>query len=303
MNSLPCEILAEIFVKLDLGDLLRIQRVCQHWTTIICASPTLQQALFFRPSQQRPDSEFGFNPLLKELFPPFFLTPITDIEDSDDEVESSMSQSADVVKDMQWFVDKERRNAVLRPDASWRRMFPIQPPIKLREIQFEHYYPCVYSTRTPRAQISSEFDELQEHGIKMGLLYDLVISQLDRDYVAELGDRVNDSANYFLLQWPSQASASNTEMTSSSSDLVLFMNSIIGCCGGKPEIWAVNGLQSAPLPEGLITHLKEEQSQNESRRSEPSEDAPEDESEDESEDELEDELEFGSISSFESLND
>ena len=50
LNSLPSELLEHILYDLPIRDLLLSQRVCRTWRSLISSSPTLQQALFLRPS-------------------------------------------------------------------------------------------------------------------------------------------------------------------------------------------------------------------------------------------------------------
>ncbi|KAH7356078.1 hypothetical protein BKA66DRAFT_474178 [Pyrenochaeta sp. MPI-SDFR-AT-0127] len=74
-----------ISAKVPMYELLHSQRVCRTWRAIITESPSLQQALFFRPlhsNSVRSDSWLlsalerrcpnVFNPLLQEFFEEWF---------------------------------------------------------------------------------------------------------------------------------------------------------------------------------------------------------------------------------------
>ncbi|KAE8377734.1 hypothetical protein BDV26DRAFT_292960 [Aspergillus bertholletiae] len=99
------EILELIFLETDARTLLTsIQLVCYRWYDVIRGSPRLQAALFLRPYlKNQPSSK---NPFTKQIIDK--LTSLT--------VEPGL----------------------LRPEASWRRMLPQQPPVSLIKIRHAH---------------------------------------------------------------------------------------------------------------------------------------------------------------------
>ncbi len=66
-----------------------------------------------------------------------------------------------------------RRARVLRPEASWRRMLPIQPPTKIQYVASEISCTCFYER--DKGVIAGHFQHLQEPAVSMGFLCDLVI--------------------------------------------------------------------------------------------------------------------------------
>lgn len=163
------EIFETILHKLELQDILRAQRVNSYFRDIIAQSPSLQQRLFFAPSPSTPlGRQSVLNPLLAALFPPLFSLhmPLT----------HEPLHIINFIARLEWFTDPARRDAVLRLEASWRRMFPVQPPAKLEAIKIFTYDFCDYDDdiELVRAELGSAYQRLQQVGIKMGLLFDLI---------------------------------------------------------------------------------------------------------------------------------
>ncbi|KAJ7022846.1 hypothetical protein C8F04DRAFT_1136561 [Mycena alexandri] len=110
------ELVELILTCLPMRDLLvAAPRVSKMWNAITLTR-TLQRILFFRPdpSDRRPLR----NPLLMELFPPFFAP-------GGSHSRSSWPGGAKSIAKMPWANAPE---AFRRPDASWRRMLVVQPP-------------------------------------------------------------------------------------------------------------------------------------------------------------------------------
>lgn len=166
-NGYLLEIILSNFSPLAL---LRFQSVSRTWQQTINTSPIVQERLFLRPVRNR-EQEPEYNPLLKHLFPPFFIpTPEEGLQDS-----PGCATKSDLIA-LSWYQEPASRKAVLRSDASWRRMFPVQPPAKVGQIDDSYSCGC----------FSEEFtallvEEAQDGGIKMGMLYDVVISLFDED--------------------------------------------------------------------------------------------------------------------------
>lgn len=108
------ELLESILLHVDMRTLLvSAQRVCRGWKDLISTSPQLQQVLFLQGDSSRNPASAIANPLLAELFPPWFGT-VSDIADL-------------AIEELP--VGK-RTGAFYRPDASWRRMHICQPPAR-----------------------------------------------------------------------------------------------------------------------------------------------------------------------------
>lgn len=117
------ELLEKILLHLTQGEVLQLQRVCHFWRDAISDSPSLQQKLFFQPLP--PSKVAGrlpqWNPLVEGLFPFLFMfepKPYLGPWDFKNSAEDSIQH---------WAGDPIRRQAILRPEASWRLMLPVQP--------------------------------------------------------------------------------------------------------------------------------------------------------------------------------
>ncbi|KAJ5788514.1 hypothetical protein N7457_003504 [Penicillium paradoxum] len=144
------ELVERILINLDMRELLLAQRVSRRWNDIILSSPTLQNKLFFTPARICPQSQENLaveiNPLLLEIFPPFMGNLITlDYGKVDDNEHGTrlvqrLPHSANGIENLlqqDWYWLEDRREAILRPDASWRRMFPSHPPPRLGELDIQ----------------------------------------------------------------------------------------------------------------------------------------------------------------------
>ena len=129
------ELLEMILLQLDMRTLLISQRVCRKWSSLIRSSSRIQETLFFKPVLPDSVPTKVQNPLLAEVFPPFFI-----------EMESRISMNSfDMVK------HPEKQRAYLRPEASWRRMLVQQPPA---------YQLGCYSSYVSGMGISASYREL-----------------------------------------------------------------------------------------------------------------------------------------------
>ncbi|CAG9991108.1 unnamed protein product [Clonostachys byssicola] len=161
------EILEAILLHLDPKDLLLSQLISTRFKSIISTSPAIQQRLFLSPAPASTPPQL--NPVLAALFPVFFsLKRPVDI--------NQFYQLHDTIGKQEWYINEFQRHKLLRPDASWRRMFPLQPPAKLDEIRIFSYDWCqAQAGRRTRARLGRDLQPMQEPGIRMGLLYDLVV--------------------------------------------------------------------------------------------------------------------------------
>ncbi|KAJ7125345.1 hypothetical protein C8R44DRAFT_137047 [Mycena epipterygia] len=144
------ELLELTLAQLPMRDLLlSAPLVCKTWQAITL-SPTVQRALFFQPD---PQSEPTQNPLLAELFPPFF---------------APEPQQASSIMSMPW---SKAPDAFKREDASWRRMLVTQPPAQTM---------VVTETRYAHLNNSVRRAVLNDLSLRMGVLYDLTLPFIDR---------------------------------------------------------------------------------------------------------------------------
>ena len=174
--SIP-ELVHSILLHLPVRDLLRVQRVCRLWKETTDHSLALQRKLFFVPVSNA-DQEPECNPLLREVFPPWFPNHY---HDSSDIPFSDDFSPGDLCKTLKWYADEYRRMRVLSPEASWRRMFPVQPPpARIEEIYTEGGCSCFY--RIAKGVIREHFQHLQEPSVTMGFLWDVGIHVLEEKW-------------------------------------------------------------------------------------------------------------------------
>jgi hypothetical protein len=149
------ETLEAILFHLSVKDLLvNSTRVTRMWKSVIDSSPTLQEALFLKPSLQQPRV---FNPLLTEAFPPWFR----------EKQERNNMRGPELTGSLPWGSNEKARDAFMRKDASWRCMLPCQPPKRQLKIVGKK------NVREGIRELSGActFDS----GIRMGALYDFGI--------------------------------------------------------------------------------------------------------------------------------
>ncbi|RYP06241.1 hypothetical protein DL764_003255 [Monosporascus ibericus] len=147
------ELLEAILLKLDIRTVISsAQLVNRQWHDLITKSPAIQQAIFFKPLEAA-DGASSQNPLLTELFPPFF--------DGKNETHSAFYAFEELAMARQ-----ERLAAFRRKGASWRRMLVQQPPV--RELG-------IWETVSRMGGDSNTFRrERYPEGLRMGELYDLM---------------------------------------------------------------------------------------------------------------------------------
>ncbi|KAL2843909.1 hypothetical protein BJY01DRAFT_264108 [Aspergillus pseudoustus] len=178
------ELLECILANLPERDLLLAQRVSQQWRDIIINSPLLQKQLFFQPTSIRPffeeDQRVNLNPLIKILSPSFAKMetlprcPNGHFRGHGDE------HGEREMRSQTWFQSEERKKAFLRPEASWRRMFPSDPPPRLRRMT-AHLLGCGCGSReTLRGRLGKDYWHLNsDPGARMGLIWDVIVFLLD----------------------------------------------------------------------------------------------------------------------------
>ena len=158
----------KILSFLSLTDLLRIQAVHSHFKNTIERSVRLQRELFFKPAPFIPGKKSSRrNLLLAKLFPPLY----TLCKPSDKISLQFLNHNH-----LGWADDADMRERMLRPEASWRRMFPVQPPAKLDDIFIFGYSSCIHREEPViRARLGEQYQILQDEGLRMGLLFDLLM--------------------------------------------------------------------------------------------------------------------------------
>ncbi|KAJ6115959.1 hypothetical protein N7523_006376 [Penicillium sp. IBT 18751x] len=155
------EIVTCILNQTEIRTLMTAQRVCRMWKDLIDETPSLQQALFFLPSDTpRTCAERISNPLLAESFHSFF--PRKKPQTDPVEVLYIDLGTLDLIKE-------NKKEAYFRPEASWRRMLTHQPP--MRNIgHFENSTnPFTWGWRQSRTFV--------ENGLQMGTFFDTVIEK------------------------------------------------------------------------------------------------------------------------------
>jgi hypothetical protein len=130
----------------------------------------LQERLFFKPITTR-NSPPEFNPVLQKLFPAFFLMGNLVID------YTGKTPGAEELCNSDWFQNNTRREQVLRPEASWRRMFPVQPPARIKTL--EEISQCCSEEGFKLGTIAAAFQDIQNEGASMGLIYDLCVHLLE----------------------------------------------------------------------------------------------------------------------------
>jgi len=185
------ELLENILWHLPLQKILIFQRVCRHWKHIITTSSSFQELLFFRVKAGSQDGP-KLNPLLRLLFPPLFDISAFVREKNDATLGYyAKGHSVKEIYQLPWYKDIVRRKSVLREDASWRKMFPVQPPAKIDELMIEWCCGCARSTES--RVIANKYQHEQEAGAKMGLVFDVLVAMMDAS-----GYRGGDG---FFIMW------------------------------------------------------------------------------------------------------
>ncbi|KAJ7227786.1 hypothetical protein C8J57DRAFT_1584968 [Mycena rebaudengoi] len=157
------ELLELILTQLPLIILLAtVPLVSKAWQSATL-SPSLQRALFF---QADPLSRPVENPLLTALFPPFF--------PADQQV-----RKASAIAAMPW---ANAPAAFKRPEASWRRMHPSQPPAQTMVIVWTIQGRPMMGTEQRCAVLNWDAP------LRMGFLYDVTVARICS---GETGFRIN----------------------------------------------------------------------------------------------------------------
>ncbi|KAJ6585709.1 hypothetical protein B0H19DRAFT_842999, partial [Mycena capillaripes] len=148
------ELLEQILARLPMRALLVTTPLVSKTWQAITLTTAFQRALFFQADPASSKYEPRRNPLLVELFPPFFRHEL-------DPENRWGWPGAGAIKAMPWSHAPE---AFRRPEASWRRMLVQQPPAQTMLV-----------TETCHGQFgdSQRRATLHDLELRMGMLYDL----------------------------------------------------------------------------------------------------------------------------------
>ncbi|KAJ7228139.1 hypothetical protein GGX14DRAFT_611447 [Mycena pura] len=148
------ELLELTLLHLPMRDLLVTAPLVSKAWQALTLTPALQRALFFEPDLTVSDHERVMNPLLAEIFPPFFKPH-----------GANWWFTSKSIMRMPW---SKAPDAFKRKEASWRRMLVTQPPTQTM---------LVKETRRGNFERRAMLKGLS---LRMGLLYDLTVSSINR---------------------------------------------------------------------------------------------------------------------------
>lgn len=169
------ELLEALFLQCDMRSLLTsVQRVCRQWREVATKSPAVQIHLYLRPARGEGTTPPTLNPLLADIFPPFF-GPISSVDGN-----NATFFGRDHVREMPL---GRNPGPFMWPDATWRAMHVQQPPLHALGVAMpSEGYSVVHEKKHRGAKtdlgagISGDADD--EEGIRMGELYDEVVRTL-----------------------------------------------------------------------------------------------------------------------------
>jgi hypothetical protein len=162
------EILEHVLLQLDMRDVLHCQAVSKHWQRLIGTSPALRQHLFLEPAPSHDGEAPRMNPLLATVFPRIF-----DLEVPGTRFSWEKSHN---MRNMHWYKDETTRRKILQASASWRDMYPVQPPAKLESLEILSQDSCVYTDFGPYyGRLAETYQNIQDPGLTMGSLFDILI--------------------------------------------------------------------------------------------------------------------------------
>ncbi|KAF1845569.1 uncharacterized protein K460DRAFT_366434 [Cucurbitaria berberidis CBS 394.84] len=161
------------------NELLRAQLISRRVHTAIASSPRIQQLLFLRAEPADNPKPWRANPLLRDLFLPWFVGPLR---------ERWTMPDYDSFQMMDW--TSTNRDAFLRAEASWRKMLVFQPPPKqLSVVRF-----CNGQGGDFIDEATVSFADSASGGVTMGLIYDLSESFVRENPVSQFGISLKTSA-------------------------------------------------------------------------------------------------------------
>lgn len=172
-----------ILFHLSINEILRVQIVSHHWQDLITRSPSIQKKLFLQPNEDA-SGKPQLNPLLKELFPLLLRTQCAAGCGFRCPDEAEMVSLIQLMEEP-FFSDPDKRARVLREDASWRKMFPIQPPARIHKTVQGNgvwfFKSAIFGT------FSSNYESINDPGARMGFIYDYFVQLLADYHQIEVG--------------------------------------------------------------------------------------------------------------------
>ncbi|KAK7044322.1 hypothetical protein R3P38DRAFT_3258493 [Favolaschia claudopus] len=150
------ELLELILSHLPMRDLLCIAPIVSKAWQATTTTPYLQRILFFEPDPSADPSTLIQNPLLAEIFSPFF----TRLENPHAYHWPGRTAS---IWEMPWL---KKLDAFRRAGASWRRMLVTQPPVQTLALKHVTSYRLGSTTRQAT---------LSDLSLRMGFLFDLIL--------------------------------------------------------------------------------------------------------------------------------
>jgi hypothetical protein len=172
------ELLEAILLHLPLRDLLHSQRVSCQFQATVTSSPSIQRALFFRANRRKfGPQEWDINPLLREAFLPWFLYPKSEMD----------LPKFETFEFLDWNSSEQKQIAYARPEASWRRMFFIQPPPQ--KLTVKQYHNSMGGDSEAAGELLFDADE--NDGVRMDVLYDIPFSFFCIQIVSSFGLQVH----------------------------------------------------------------------------------------------------------------
>ncbi|RYP41234.1 hypothetical protein DL769_011608 [Monosporascus sp. CRB-8-3] len=209
------ELLEAILLKLDIRTVISsAQLVNRQWHDLITESPAIQQAIFFKPMDAADGAPLR-NPLLTELFPPFF--------DGPNKVCSAIYAFKELA-----MAREERLADYKREGASWRRMLVQQPPV--RELGMWWRVSAMGGDRHTFRR------ERYPEGLRMGELYDLVAKSEHGFHVfwSPLSkDALHGIDGYVRTLRPQQME--QLDRLADDTEAVLLLARTVSCLRGAPE--------------------------------------------------------------------
>lgn len=222
------ELFQLILLCLDERSLLTsAQRVNKYWHRTIQKTPAIRRALFFQPfattSYKGPPI---FNPLLVEVFPPFFPSRDGNQDDDDNDIrKGDVMIKHDSIEPL--FPTTKAHQVIRRPGASWTRMLVRQPPIR----SF-----CEWHTKDTqgRTTIHTVKKRSCKRGLRMGRLYDMAMHPPLTIYWE--GDVEKVAASYIDLE---EKVRRNVIRMSNGTDLTVGTHTGVSCIKPRPpsRIW------------------------------------------------------------------
>jgi hypothetical protein len=158
------ELLEAILSHLPPHALLFAQLISRSFHTAVTTSPTLQRLLFLRAAPLDAPHTWTLNPLLRDLFTPFFVFGLS--------AYGTVQQDHSSIRLMKCFATKGSNDVFLSKDATWRSMLVLQPPPKVLKVtRFVHA-----QARDIAWDTTLDCGKSLAGGVTMGVVYDIAES-------------------------------------------------------------------------------------------------------------------------------